>query len=176
MLSLLARRARSGSRSTPATPGTDNIAYLNYVRVKLACSTNSTYSADAHEVQRQVRRIRHLICLDQPDSGHPSLDDFLLPEGSDPISDWGEPNGDGEELTAIIATGGTTGPAKGVQVVLNHGSWGTMLETIGAIMPVDGPPVFLATAPLTRGRGPLHHGRHRHGRDRGGPGKQRLRR
>jgi acyl-CoA synthetase (AMP-forming)/AMP-acid ligase II len=130
----------------------DNIAYLNYVRAGWLFY-HSTLSADAHEVQRQVPSIRHLICLDKTDARNFSLDDFMRPEGSDPIADWGEPNGDGEELTAIIATGGTTGPAKGVRV-LNR-SWGTMLETIGAIMPVDVPPVFLATAPLTHAAGPF---------------------
>jgi len=130
----------------------DNIAYLNYVRAGWLFY-HSRYSADAHEVRRQVPSIRQMICLDRPDAGNPSLDDFMLPEGSGPIADWGEPNGDGDELTAVIATGGTTGPAKGVRV-LNR-SWGTMLETIGAIMPVETPPVFLATAPLTHAAGPF---------------------
>jgi acyl-CoA synthetase (AMP-forming)/AMP-acid ligase II len=130
----------------------DNIAYLNYVRAGWLFY-HSAYREDAHKVQRQVPTIRHLICLDRPDAGHPALDDFMLPESSPPLPDWGEPGGDGEELTAIIATGGTTGPAKGVRV-LNR-SWGTMLETIAAIMPVDVPPVFLATAPLTHAAGPF---------------------
>ena len=130
----------------------DNIAYLNYVRAGWLFY-HSSYSADAHEVQRQVPSIRRMICLDQPDAANASLDDFMLAEGSGPVADWGEPNGDGDELTAIIATGGTTGPAKGVRV-LNR-SWGVMLETIGAIMPVQTPPVFLATAPLTHAAGPF---------------------
>ena len=133
----------------------DNIAYLNYVRAGWLFY-HSSYSADAHEVRRQapgIRGIRGMICLDGPDAGNPSLDDFMLPEDCAPVADWGEPNGDGDELTAIIATGGTTGPAKGVRV-LNR-SWGTMLETICAIMPVDTPPVFLATAPLTHAAGPF---------------------
>jgi acyl-CoA synthetase (AMP-forming)/AMP-acid ligase II len=134
----------------------DNIAYLNYVRAGWLFY-HSSLSADAQAVQRQVPTIRRLICLDGPDAGHPSLDAFMLPADAPPVADWGEPGGDGEELTAIIATGGTTGPAKGVRV-LNR-SWGTMLETIGAIMPMDalgdGPPVFLATAPLTHAAGPF---------------------
>jgi len=130
----------------------DNIAYLNYVRAEWLFY-HSSYSADAHEVQAQVPTISHMICLDGADAGNPSLDDFMLPEGSPPIRDWGEPMGNGEELAAIIATGGTTGPAKGVRV-LNR-SWGCMLETIGNIMPCDEPPVFLATAPLTHAAGPV---------------------
>jgi fatty-acyl-CoA synthase len=134
----------------------DNIAYLNYVRAGWLFY-HSTLSEDAHEVRRRVPTLRRLICLDKPDAGHPALDAFMQPEGSALLPDWGEPNGDGDELTAIIATGGTTGPAKGVRV-LNR-SWGTMLETIGAIMPMDSlggtPPVFLATAPLTHAAGPF---------------------
>ena len=129
----------------------DNIAYLKYVRAGWLFY-HSSYSADAREVQRQVPTLRHMICLDRPDAGNPSLDAFMLPEGAQPLADWGEPNGDGDELTAIIATGGTTGPAKGVRV-LNR-SWGIMLETIGNIMPAEAP-VYLATAPLTHAAGPF---------------------
>jgi fatty-acyl-CoA synthase len=132
----------------------DNIAYLNYVRAGWLFY-HSSYSADAHEVKRQVPSIRHMICLDGPDAGNPALADFMRPEGSAPIADLGDPSGNNEELTAIIATGGTTGPAKGVRV-LNR-SWGCMLETIGNIMAVEPGlhPVFLATAPLTHAAGPV---------------------
>jgi acyl-CoA synthetase (AMP-forming)/AMP-acid ligase II len=132
----------------------DNIAYLNYVRAAWLFY-HSSYSGDAHEVQRQVPTIRHMICLDGADQGNPSLDEFMLPDGSPPLADWGDPSGNNEELTAIIATGGTTGPAKGVRV-LNR-SWGCMLETIGQIMAVEAgtQPVFLATAPLTHAAGPV---------------------
>lgn len=130
----------------------DNIAYLNYVGAAWLFY-HSSYSEDAHEVQRQVPSIQHMVCLDGEDAGNPSLDRFMLPEGSPEVADWGEPNGDGEELTAIIATGGTTGPAKGVRV-LNR-TWGCMLETIGQIMAVEEAPVFLACAPLTHAAGPF---------------------
>ena len=130
----------------------DNIAYLSYVRAGWLFY-HSSYSADAHEVKRQVPSIRRMICIDGADGGNPSLDAYMLPAGSPPVADWGEPMGNGEELAAIIATGGTTGPAKGVRV-LNR-SWGCMLETIGQIMACDEPPVFLTTAPLTHAAGPV---------------------
>ena len=69
------------------------------------------------------------------------------------MPDIGDPLGNGEDLVALIATGGTTGPAKGVRVP--NRSWGTMLETIGNIMAVEEAPVFLATAPLTHAAGPF---------------------
>ena len=128
-----------------------NIAYLNYVRAAWLFY-HSSYADDAREVRRQVPSIRHVICLDAGEGDGPALDDFMLPEGSAPAPDLGYPRGDDELLTAIIATGGTTGPAKGVRV-LNR-SWGTMLETIASVMPADDP-VFLATAPLTHAAGPF---------------------
>lgn len=131
----------------------DNIAYLNYVRAGWLFY-HSSYTEDALRVQAEVPSIRHMICLDAGDSGNPSLSQFMRPPGSPPVPDWGEPMGNGEELAAIIATGGTTGPAKGVRV-LNR-SWGCMLETIGNIMGIDHDhPVFLTTAPLTHAAGPV---------------------
>ncbi len=130
----------------------DNIAYLNYVRARVLFY-HSHYAAQARQMQQHVPTIRLMICLDEHTDDAPSLDRFMLPAGSPPVPDWGDPSGNDEELTAIIATGGTTGPAKGVRV-LNR-SWGTMLETIGTLMAVDGVPVFLATAPLTHAAGPF---------------------
>jgi fatty-acyl-CoA synthase len=130
----------------------DNIAYLSYVRA-VWLFYHSSYSADAMKVKAAVPSIRHMICLDKSDAGNPSLDQFMRPVGAPTVADLGEPMGNGEELTAIIGTGGTTGPAKGVRV-LNR-SWGCMLETIGNVMPVDDAPVFLATAPLTHAAGPV---------------------
>jgi len=130
----------------------DNIAYLNYVRASWLFY-HSAYAADAAQVKAKVPSIQHMICLDTEEGGNPSLDRFMAPVGTPPVPDWGDPVGNGEELTAIIATGGTTGPAKGVRV-LNR-SWGTMLETIGQIMACDVPPVFLTTAPLTHAAGPV---------------------
>ncbi|KUR79173.1 class I adenylate-forming enzyme family protein [Novosphingobium sp. Fuku2-ISO-50] len=130
----------------------DNIAYLTYVRASVLFY-HSSYADDARQVQRDVPTIRLMICLDADEGDAPSIDAFMLPAGSPRVPDWGDPTGNGEELTAIIATGGTTGPAKGVRV-LNR-SWGTMLETIGNIMATDTPPVFLATAPLTHAAGPF---------------------
>jgi acyl-CoA synthetase (AMP-forming)/AMP-acid ligase II len=128
-----------------------NIQYLNYVRASWLFY-HSSYAADAHAVAQQVPTIRRLICLDAEEGGNASLADYMLPEGSPPVPDGGDPTGNGEDLAAIIATGGTTGPAKGVRV-LNR-SWGTMLETIAHLMPAE-IPMFLATAPLTHAAGPF---------------------
>lgn len=131
----------------------DNLAYLRYVRASVLFY-HSHYAQEARAMAAEVPTMRLMVCIDAEDGEIPSLDRFMLPEGSPPVPDGGEPTGNGEDLTAIIATGGTTGPAKGVRV-LNR-SWGTMLETIGNIMSIGGePPVFLATAPLTHAAGPF---------------------
>ncbi len=129
----------------------DNIAYLNYVRAGWLFY-HSSLAADAREVQRQVPSIRKLICLDADEGENPSLDAFMLPEDAPDAPDLGDPVGNVEELTAIIATGGTTGPAKGV-CIMNR-SWGALMETIGNLMPADNA-VCLATAPLTHAAGPV---------------------
>jgi len=128
-----------------------NIDYLGYVRAEWLFY-HSSYADDAREVKRRTSSIRHMICLDADDGDVPSLDRFMLPEGAPPIADLGDPTGNLDEVTAIIATGGTTGRAKGVRVM--NRSWGTMLETIGNLMPAENP-VFLATAPLTHAAGPF---------------------
>ena len=128
-----------------------NIEYLNYVRAAWLFY-HSSMSDDAARVKQEVPTIRHMVCLDRPDSGYPSLEAFMETAGDEEIADWGDPSGDPEELVAIIATGGTTGPAKGVRI-LNR-SWGTLIETIMNTMPADDP-VCLAPAPLTHAAGPV---------------------
>jgi fatty-acyl-CoA synthase len=130
----------------------DNVAYLRYVEAGWLFY-HSSLSQEAHEAARQVPSIRQMICLDAPDAGHPSLDGFMAGVDAPPVPDLGTPDGGDGELCAIIATGGTTGPAKGVRV-LNR-SWGTMLESISMLMAVPDVPVFLATAPLSHAAGPF---------------------
>jgi len=128
-----------------------NIAYLTYVRAGWLFY-HSSLAAEAREVRRRVPSIRRLICLDAEDGENPSLDAFMLPEDAPDAPDLGDPVGNPDELTAIIATGGTTGPAKGVRIM--NRSWGALMETIGNLMPAQDP-VCLACAPLTHAAGPV---------------------
>ena len=127
-----------------------NIDYLNYVRAGWLFY-HSSFAAEAAEVQARVPTIRHLVCLDGPDGDHPSLDGFMISGGDGEFPDDGDPVGNPADLVAIIATGGTTGAAKGVRVP--NRSWGVLMETIGALMPASDP-VCLASAPLTHAAGP----------------------
>ena len=128
-----------------------NIAYLTYVRAGWLFY-HSSLRAEAEEVKAKVPSVRRLVCLDAPDGDHPSLDAFMASGGGGDFADAGDPVGNPNDLVAIIATGGTTGPAKGVRIP--NRSWGTLMETIGALMPAENP-VCLATAPLTHAAGPV---------------------
>jgi len=128
-----------------------NIAYLNYVRAGWLFY-HSSLATDARRVAAEVPSIRRLICLDADDGDHPALDAFMLPSDAPDAPDLGDPVGNPDELTAIIATGGTTGPAKGVRIM--NRSWGALMETIGNLMPAENP-VCLACAPLTHAAGPV---------------------
>jgi fatty-acyl-CoA synthase len=125
-----------------------NIAYLNHVRAGWLFY-HSSHAEVARRAQAQVPSLRHLICLDRADGDHPGLADFMLADDAPDAPDLGDPIGNPDELTAIIATGGTTGPAKGVRIM--NRSWGAL---IGNLMPADNP-VCLATAPLTHAAGPM---------------------
>jgi acyl-CoA synthetase (AMP-forming)/AMP-acid ligase II len=128
-----------------------NIAYLTYVRAGWLFY-HSSLKAEALEVKAKVPSVRHLVCLDAPDGEHPSLEAFMKAGEGGKCADAGDPVGNPNDLVAIIATGGTTGPAKGVRIP--NRSWGTLMETIGALMPAEDP-VCLATAPLTHAAGPV---------------------
>ena len=128
-----------------------NIAYLKYVRVSMIFY-HSGYAKEAEQIKREVPTVRQMVCLDASSGGDQSLEDFMKLAPSDVFPDQGDPIGNPEDVTALIATGGTTGPAKGVRVM--NRSWGAMLETICNIMPAKNP-VCLATAPLTHAAGPV---------------------
>jgi fatty-acyl-CoA synthase len=128
-----------------------NIQYLSYVKAAWLFY-HSSHAADAAVIKAQVPTLRHLVCLDGRDGENPSLEDFLAPGADVVFDDLGDAIGDPNELVAIIATGGTTGPAKGVRVP--NRSWGAMVETVVNSMPAS-EPVCLATAPLTHAAGPV---------------------
>ncbi|HEY1963053.1 MAG TPA: AMP-binding protein, partial [Rhizomicrobium sp.] len=97
-----------------------NIQYMNYVRCGWLFY-HSQYTKEAAELKAKVPSIRGLICVDRADDGHPSLEHFLK-EGDAPFAEDADPFGNLEDVVGIFPTGGTTGPAKGVNVT-NLG-WG----------------------------------------------------
>ncbi|WP_088320037.1 long-chain fatty acid--CoA ligase [Kineosporia sp. R_H_3] len=90
-----------------------------------------------------------LVCLDGEAPDALSWNDFLaLGDGVGPVD---EPALD--DLVMIVGTGGTTGRPKGVELT------GRNIETMTALTlmsyPFEGPPVYLALAPLTHAAGVL---------------------
>lgn len=128
-----------------------NVQYMNYVRTKWLFY-HTEFRDDALKLIEQVPSIRHVVCLDAQDSDYPSFESFMQQgEGTADI-DWADPFGNIDHTVGIFATGGTTGPSKGV-VVKNLG-WGTLMGlAIGYWRADDVKPVCLATAPLTHAAG-----------------------
>jgi acyl-CoA synthetase (AMP-forming)/AMP-acid ligase II len=130
-----------------------NMAYMNYVRVK-ALFYHSMYTDDVARMKQEVKSLKLFVCIDKAHAGDPSLEDWLAAHGGEgPIEDWGDAFGCLDDVVGIFPTGGTTGPAKGVNVT-NLG-WGTMLDIVQRHMNRGPEPVCLVTAPLTHAAGPI---------------------
>ncbi len=105
-----------------------NIQYMNYVRTSWLFY-HSQYAKEVAQLKAGVPSLRHFVCLDREHEGNPSLANFMKAGEGKPWADDGDPFGNLDEVVGIFPTGGTTGPAKGVNVT-NLG-WGTMLEIVG---------------------------------------------
>lgn len=131
-----------------------NIAYLNYV----GCQWLFYHSSLADQVdtlRQNCPGMTRFVCLDREMGNDPSLARFIDGHESgdfEPIEV--DPFGNLDDIVGIFPTGGTTGPAKGMNVT-NLG-WGTMLMTVA--MALDGrteDPRTLVTAPITHAAGPV---------------------
>ena len=140
---------RAGATWVPVNPrnaADANIAYMAYVGAEWLFY-HSSFAADVARFEAEVPSLAQAICLDR------ELARFVAGDHP-PLDDWADPFGNLDELVGIFPTGGTTGPAKGVEVT-NLG-WGTMIET--AMAAWDGAsdaPVCLTTAPITHAAGPV---------------------
>jgi fatty-acyl-CoA synthase len=128
-----------------------NVEYMNYVEMAWLFY-HSNFRDAVIEIKARVPSLRHLVCIDAQDDGHPSLEAFRARGSDTPELDWGDEYGNLERLAGLIPTGGTTGPAKGVRVT--NLAWGTMTEMAthywrGGVAE----PVCLNTAPLSHAAG-----------------------
>lgn len=131
----------------------DNVAYLAYCRCE-RLFYHSSMAAEAEELRAKVPSIVTLVCLDRPNAGDASLDEFMAGVNAADYVEQSDCFGNLDEIVGIFATGGTTGPSKGVQVT-NLG-WGTMLATAAAALETGDPhKVCLVVAPLTHAAGPV---------------------
>ncbi len=102
-----------------------NVEFLNYSETAWLFY-HSCFREQVEEIRKRVPSLRHLICIDGPDGGHPSLAQFMeLGEACSDL-DWADPHGNLDQMMGLVPTGGTTGPARGVRVT--NLAWGTMTE------------------------------------------------
>lgn len=132
-----------------------NAEFLNYSE-SAWLFYHSRFREQIEELRRRVASLKHLVCIDQPDSGNPSLAQFME-SGSTPDSPgFGNGNDDAhgtlQQIMGLVPTGGTTGPARGVLVT--NLAWGTMTEMAMHYWRGDtDEPVCLCTAPLSHAAG-----------------------
>lgn len=128
-----------------------NIEYMNYVETAWLFY-HSDFKQAVEETRLRVPSLRHLVCLDREDGGHPSLNSFMDSGAAAPDFDWADEYGNPDRLVGLVPTGGTTGPAKGVRVTSL--AWGTMTEMASHYWCSDDlDPVCLNTAPLSHAAG-----------------------
>jgi fatty-acyl-CoA synthase len=128
-----------------------NVEYLNYVKAAWLFY-HSSFRNHVAELKARVPTLRHLVCIDAPDGGNPSLDEFISASTGAMDFDWADPYGNPDRLVGLVPTGGTTGPAKGVRVTSS--AWGTMTELASHYWRGEtDEPVCLSVAPLSHAAG-----------------------
>ena len=109
---------------------------------------HSNYAPMVAQMRGQLPKVRIWVCLDARQADAPSLGQWL-----NGVSDTPLQVAPIDDVAMIAGTGGTTGQPKGVMLT------GRNLETMSALTlmgyPFDGPPVYLALAPLTHAAGVL---------------------
>ena len=105
-------------------------------------------------IRDELPGVHTWVCLDGPDDGIPDVAGLprsrAPPREPCPIAP--RPPG-ADELAMLVGTGGTTGRPKGVMLTPTNLETMTALTLMG--YPFDGPPVYLALAPLTHAAGVL---------------------
>jgi fatty-acyl-CoA synthase len=128
-----------------------NVEYLKYVETAWMFY-HSAFSESVAEIRRRVPALKNLVCIDAECDGDPSLAEFMTRGSHLGEIEWGEAQGNPDQLVGLVPTGGTTGPAKGVCVTSL--AWGTMIEMASHYWSSEGvTPVCLSVAPLSHAAG-----------------------
>ncbi|MBI5923900.1 MAG: AMP-binding protein [Betaproteobacteria bacterium] len=109
---------------------------------------HSEFAEHLPQLKERVATLRGFVCIDREDGDNPSLERFMREQGNGSIPTFDD---DPTRLVGILATGGTTGPSKGVMET--EQVWETMTATGIIELQADLPPVMLAAAPLTHAAG-----------------------
>jgi acyl-CoA synthetase (AMP-forming)/AMP-acid ligase II len=112
---------------------------------------HSDLAAVAEQIAARAPKISSCVCIDGASGDYPSLDHWL---GNADTSEKVLTH-DPERAFTLQTTGGTTGIPKGV--CLPARALETMVANLTASLPRNGPPVFLAVAPLTHAAGMIAH-------------------
>lgn len=109
---------------------------------------HSEFAEHLANLAERVPTLRQFVCIDREDGDNPSLERFMREQGKGVAPEFDE---DPDRLVGILATGGTTGPSKGVMET--EQVWETMTATGIIELQSELPPVMLAAAPLTHAAG-----------------------
>ena len=103
-------------------------------------------------IRDQLPEVHTWVCLDGPDDRSLTWQQFL-DRGTGVVVPDRPAHPGADELSLLVGTGGTTGRPKGVMLTPTNLETMTALTLMG--YPFDGPPVYLALAPLTHAAGVL---------------------
>jgi len=130
-----------------------NAEFMKYVGLSWLFY-HSSFAEQVEEMKARVPTLQHCIIIDAPAGEDLDFDAFIETGREEAESDWGDASGNGEELMGLVATGGTTGPAKGVRVT--NLAWGSMVEMASHYWRADDvEPVCLTVAPLSHAAAPV---------------------
>jgi len=108
---------------------------------------HSWFESHAETIGAELPGIRQMICIDAEGQHAPSLDSWMSAFSvSAPYIEQAP-----DSVSAVGATGGTTGAPKAVMIT--HLNVETMASNFMACMPYDEPPVHLVVAPITHTAG-----------------------
>lgn len=98
-------------------------------------------------IRQQCPTIKHFVCLDSETNESPAMENLIADVADEYVSEKVDPMA----MAIVLATGGTTGPSKGV--VHTHKSVECFLSNIMLSLPVDEGDINLVVAPMTHAAG-----------------------
>lgn len=108
---------------------------------------DSSLDANVALVREQCPSIKHFICLDKATNESPSMDALIADVADEYITEKVDP----VATALVMATGGTTGPSKGV--VHTHKTFESFLLGILTSLPIEEGDTNLVVAPMTHAAG-----------------------
>lgn len=123
-----------------------NIELFNFFEIDCLIF-DSSLDQNVALVREQCPSIKHFICLDKSTNESVSLDDLTV----DVTGEYASEKVDPMATAVVVATGGTTGPSKGVEHT--HQSFDNFLLGILISLPIEEGDTNLVVAPMTHAAG-----------------------